>query len=124
MLQLDNPSAIAYPSDLSITLSQQLQHPLYVFAVESNNPDPISEKYSGLGTALPCHLHLLNLKVLQDGTADKPSDTSALFLHRMGYDCRFGTLCNNKKVVLTLTEQSFELFLHQNLVWRVFYLTL
>ena len=124
MLQLDNPSAVAYPSALSITLSQQLQHPLYVFAVESNNPDSISEKYSGLGTALPCDLHLLNLKVLQDGAADKPSDTSALFLHRMGYDCRFGTVCNNKKVVLTLTEQSFELFLHQNLIWRVFYLTL
>lgn len=52
----------------------------------------------GIQAELPCDLHLLNLKTLQKGIQEAPSDESTLLLHRVGYDCHFKDHCSERRV--------------------------
>lgn len=56
------------------------------------NPDaPLKSSYSPVGVELPCDVHLLNLRALPtpSGSLFVPANSSALFLHRFGFDCNF-----------------------------------
>ncbi|XP_065648888.1 alpha-mannosidase 2 isoform X2 [Hydra vulgaris] len=107
----EKTSLIAYPSMLSMSLSHQLQNPIYDFVVAASVPiNQFNSGFSGLKVPLPCDLHLLNLKMLQDNNRVAPSDTAALFLHRVGFDCAF------KKVCLTNEVTYAEIFNPLNIV--------
>ncbi|XP_065648890.1 alpha-mannosidase 2 isoform X2 [Hydra vulgaris] len=92
-------SPTAYPSILSISLSHQLQYPMYDFLIAAGVPiNQFNSGFSGLKIPLPCDLHLVNLKLLQDNIRVAPSDTAALFLHRVGFDCAFKRICSIDEV--------------------------
>ena len=81
---------------LSMALSHQLQYPIYDFLIAATVPT--NSGLSGLKVPLPCDLHLVNFKMLQDNIKSAPSDTSALFFHRIGYDCAFKNVCSTSGV--------------------------
>ena len=96
--QPTKPEPIAYPSALSTTLSHQLIHPIFTFSASIQKPSSYFTYFQGLKKTLPCDTHVVNLKILQQNIMQQASDTAALFLHRIGYDCRFRWRCSEKKV--------------------------
>ncbi|KAJ8313401.1 hypothetical protein KUTeg_009029 [Tegillarca granosa] len=123
-----------YPSLQSHMTYLHLVHPLFVIP-QSDRAGSISVSplFSPLSKPLPCDIHLLNLRTLQNKDDNKevkyiPRDESALLLHHLGIDCGFpnqGLFCeaSEGKVVLqdlfkdvkiqTVTETSLSL-LHDN----------
>jgi len=96
--KLNHPAPIAYPSATSHILSQQLQHPMLTFLFTPNDPSSYHSHFAGLKQSLPCDLHLVNMKMLQNNIKQEASNTAALFLHRLGYDCMFKQKCSDKKI--------------------------
>jgi alpha-mannosidase II len=89
----------AYPSSTTVTTMHQLQHSLFTLHITNGKKiEELSPVSAGLSTPLPCDLHVLNFKTLEDNIKQSPSDVSALFLHRIGYDCGFKGRCPPKKV--------------------------
>lgn len=102
---------IGYPSLQAHVTYLQLTHPLFV---APENMDALTHRYlptfSPLAEPLPCEVHLLNLRTLQNKDDDislryKPREEAGLLLHSLGHDCGFsnkGLLChsNGGKVVL------------------------
>ncbi|GIY58026.1 alpha-mannosidase 2 [Caerostris darwini] len=92
-----------YPSLLAHQASLALLHPVFVLVrldkdaepniVVRNSDAPLKSSFSPVGVELPCDVHLLNLRTLPtiSGTLFLPSNSSALFLHRLGFDCNFKT---------------------------------
>lgn len=99
---MKKPPPVAYPSALSTALSHQLQHPVFIFSLKSEQTNDFVPFFSGLTKSLPCDLHIVNFKMLQNNIKREPSDSCALFLHRIGYDCRFRWRCDEKKVISLL----------------------
>lgn len=96
--QRAKPIPVAYQSGLGIKLSHQLQHPIFQFFIGSTIPgDSFLSTMKGLKTELPCDTHLLNLKTLPKNIKNEPSETSALLLHRIGYDCHFNCVCSERR---------------------------
>lgn len=76
------------PSLYATHLSNALNYPAQSFIVdqEQNEAAPIAMRF--LKTALPCDVHLLNLRTQADFEYSQFPSTSALMvLHRQGYDC-------------------------------------
>lgn len=102
---------IGYPSLQAHVTYLQLVHPTFVMP---ENSDAVTHRYlstfSALAEPLPCEIHLLNLRTLQNKDDDvtlrfKPRNEAGLLLHSLGLDCGFankGLLCssNGGKVVL------------------------
>ena len=93
------PPPVAYQSSLGVTLSHQIQHPIFTFFIASTiSGDQYLPSARGLKTQLPCDTHVLNLKTLPKNIKDEPGDVSTLLLHRIGYDCHFNSHCSERRV--------------------------
>ncbi|GBM19405.1 Retrovirus-related Pol polyprotein from transposon 297 [Araneus ventricosus] len=92
-----------YPTLLAHQASLSLLHPVFVLMrldkdaepniVLRNSDAPLKSSFTPVGVELPCDVHILNLRTLSttSGTLYLPSNSSALFLHRLGFDCNFKT---------------------------------
>ncbi|XP_023243129.1 alpha-mannosidase 2x-like [Centruroides sculpturatus] len=103
------PEANSYPSLLSLHASLSLLHPVFIMVrqwVKTGNEVLLRPSYSPVGTPLPCDMHLLNLRTLVNGSA-LPTNATALFLHRMGFDCSYkmwGTSCSLKNGTINISD--------------------
>ncbi|XP_066922208.1 alpha-mannosidase 2-like isoform X2 [Clytia hemisphaerica] len=96
--QVAKPPPVAYQSSLGITLSHQIQHPIFTFFIASTvSGQQYLPLARGLKIQLPCDTHLLNLKTLPKNIKDEPGDVSTLLLHRIGYDCHFKSHCSERR---------------------------
>ena len=104
LFQTDLSQPTGYPSILSHTASLQLIHPIYTLAQRqeaASQGAKLLPQFSALQNSLPCEVHLLNLRTLQNPEDDPvlkfvPKDTMALVLHRLGVDCAYpakGVMC-------------------------------
>ncbi|XP_054721646.1 alpha-mannosidase 2x-like [Uloborus diversus] len=110
------PSLLAHQSSLSL-----LHAPFVLMRMDKDidnvilrSPDaPLKAKYS-VGIELPCDVHLLNLRTLQalSGSTIVPSNITALFLHRIGFDCNFKMwgLCSTRNGTVSVEELFPNLF--------------
>ncbi|KAL5019936.1 hypothetical protein ScPMuIL_002828 [Solemya velum] len=86
---------VKYPSLLAQVASLQLIHPTFIIPKNSQtNGQELLPSLSLLSEELPCEIHLLNLRIMQNSEDDNdlryvPKKTSALLLHRLGFDCSF-----------------------------------
>ncbi|XP_014679806.1 PREDICTED: alpha-mannosidase 2x-like [Priapulus caudatus] len=69
-------------------------HPIVMATQNVAHRDtPLLSGYAGLADGLPCDIHLVNLRTLQEkpvGANDfQPKDEAAMLLHRFGHDCSF-----------------------------------
>ncbi|KAF8784920.1 Alpha-mannosidase 2x like protein [Argiope bruennichi] len=92
-----------YPTLLAHQASLSLLHPVFVLMrldkdvepniVLRNSDAPLKSSFTPMGFELPCDVHILNLRTLSStsGALYLPSNSSALFLHRLGFDCNFKT---------------------------------
>ena len=91
-----------YHSLVGHMMSLNLQHPLHVLPPFGSTRDSgnILGMMEPLQKDLPCELHLLNLRVMQNKESSDqefmPRKETAMLLHRLGVDCNFptkGLLC-------------------------------
>lgn len=83
----EDPST-SFPSLLSHLTSAHLNGPVLALPVAPQPlPGPALRSFLPLAAALPCDIHLLNLRTLQAEDAASPSPEAALILHRWGFDC-------------------------------------
>ncbi|KAM4635196.1 alpha-mannosidase 2 isoform 1-T2 [Polymixia lowei] len=88
-------SPVSYPSLLSHLSSLLLSHPPFIMATSPDHaPAGLLSSYRPLADTLPCDLHLVNLRTLQAQDGGSPSHSSALILHRKGFDCDVNTQTN------------------------------
>ena len=95
-MQVASPSA-AYLSLLSHVASLHLTQPVFAMprsAKHAKDALPFLASFRPMATELPCEVHLVNLRTLQnrDDSAELkyvPKDSAALLLHHMGCDCSF-----------------------------------
>ena len=87
---------VAHPSLLAQLASLYLTQPVYAMPHNSAHTlaSPLASLVSPTGADLPCEVHLLNLRTMQnkDDNANLkyiPRDSAALLLHHVGSDCRF-----------------------------------
>uniref|UniRef100_A0AAX7URT7 mannosyl-oligosaccharide 1,3-1,6-alpha-mannosidase n=1 Tax=Astatotilapia calliptera TaxID=8154 RepID=A0AAX7URT7_ASTCA len=79
---IDHLSLLAHLASLSLC------HPPMTMVATSNSQLLKLRPFQPLHSSLPCDIHLLNLRTLEDTQeADTPSQETALFLHRKGFDC-------------------------------------
>uniref|UniRef100_A0A8C2ALV9 Alpha-mannosidase n=1 Tax=Cyprinus carpio TaxID=7962 RepID=A0A8C2ALV9_CYPCA len=88
----------SYPSLLSHMSFMYLNHPFISMAVSQRSDAPSLIPYSPLSASFPCDMHLVNLRAIQS----KVCLSSALILHRKGFDCGFsnrntGLLCTTTR---------------------------
>uniref|UniRef100_A0A023FV14 Putative alpha-mannosidase ii ixodes scapularis alpha-mannosidase ii n=1 Tax=Amblyomma parvum TaxID=251391 RepID=A0A023FV14_AMBPA len=92
---INHPSLLAHQASLSML------HPLFTLIhsrPQRMSDPPLKSSFTPLGGPLPCDLHLMNLRTLalpHSPTAGSkpesswtPSNTTAMFLHRLPHDCR------------------------------------
>ena len=101
---------MGYMSLQAFLAMQEVIHPVHIIPAASviNGPLPSLKSHVQLvGSDLPCDLHLVNLRTLQEPEASptdfRPSQQTAVVLHRAAVDCSFaahGAHCSakNKKV--------------------------
>ncbi|KAH3860349.1 hypothetical protein DPMN_023247 [Dreissena polymorpha] len=109
-----NPDiSVAYPSLLAHQTSLQLIHPVYIIPPHSKHASdmPKLNSFIPMKTQLPCDVHLVNLRAMQNADDGKerlvPKHTSAMFLHRLGFDCGFmnkGLACDAASGQVTLSS--------------------
>lgn len=79
---VDHLSLLAHLGSLSLC------HPPLTMVVLGDSQLPKLRPFLPLRSSLPCDIHLLNLRTLEDTQeAEIPSQEVALFLHRKGFDC-------------------------------------
>ncbi|XP_053266802.1 alpha-mannosidase 2 [Pleuronectes platessa] len=79
---VEHLSLLAHLSSLSLC------HPPVTMVTHSNTKLPKLRPFRPLSSSLPCDVHLLNLRTLEDAQkAESPSQEAALLLHRKGFDC-------------------------------------
>uniref|UniRef100_A0A8C5DW01 mannosyl-oligosaccharide 1,3-1,6-alpha-mannosidase n=1 Tax=Gouania willdenowi TaxID=441366 RepID=A0A8C5DW01_GOUWI len=76
-------AAVQHLSLLAHLTSLALCHPPITMVTPSNSQLLKLSHFLPLGSSLPCDVHLLNMRTLDD----VPSQQVALFLHRKGFDC-------------------------------------
>uniref|UniRef100_A0A8C2ZJA3 mannosyl-oligosaccharide 1,3-1,6-alpha-mannosidase n=1 Tax=Cyclopterus lumpus TaxID=8103 RepID=A0A8C2ZJA3_CYCLU len=73
---------------LAHLISLSLSHPPMTMVTSSDSQVPKLHRFLPLRSSLPCDVHLLNLRTLEDSQkAESPSQEVALLLHRKGFDC-------------------------------------
>uniref|UniRef100_A0AAX7U170 mannosyl-oligosaccharide 1,3-1,6-alpha-mannosidase n=1 Tax=Astatotilapia calliptera TaxID=8154 RepID=A0AAX7U170_ASTCA len=90
-LLLEDRASVDHLSLLAHLASLSLCHPPMTMVATSNSQLLKLRPFQPLHSSLPCDIHLLNLRTLEDtqvrDEADTPSQETALFLHRKGFDC-------------------------------------
>uniref|UniRef100_A0A8C9WQM8 Alpha-mannosidase n=1 Tax=Scleropages formosus TaxID=113540 RepID=A0A8C9WQM8_SCLFO len=104
----------SYPSLLSHITSMYLNHPVIPMVVSPNYDSLTFAPLSPLRAALPCDVHLVNLRTIQAKEGAGPSHEVALILHRRGFDCEFsnrnmGLLCSTTQGKLPMGKLFSEL---------------
>ncbi|XP_034752948.1 alpha-mannosidase 2 [Etheostoma cragini] len=81
-------ASVEHLSLLAHLTSLSLLHPPITMVAPSDSRLPELRPFLPLRSSLPCDVHLLNLRTLEDAQeADNPSQEVALLLHRKGFDC-------------------------------------
>ncbi|KAM6901375.1 alpha-mannosidase 2 isoform 1-T2 [Lycodopsis pacificus] len=81
-------ASVQHLSLLAHLTSLSLSHPPISMVAPSDSQVPKLRPFLPLRSSLPCDLHLLNLRTLEDPQeAESPSQEVALLLHRKGFDC-------------------------------------
>uniref|UniRef100_A0A8C5DW15 mannosyl-oligosaccharide 1,3-1,6-alpha-mannosidase n=1 Tax=Gouania willdenowi TaxID=441366 RepID=A0A8C5DW15_GOUWI len=81
-------AAVQHLSLLAHLTSLALCHPPITMVTPSNSQLLKLSHFLPLGSSLPCDVHLLNMRTLDDvQEPGSPSQQVALFLHRKGFDC-------------------------------------
>ncbi|KAL6096382.1 man2a1 [Pungitius sinensis] len=81
-------ASVEHLSLLAHLISLSLNHLPITMVAPSNSQTPTLRPFLPLRSSLPCDVHLLNLRTLEDSQeADSPSQEAALLLHRKGFDC-------------------------------------
>uniref|UniRef100_A0A1A8C1Y5 Alpha-mannosidase n=1 Tax=Nothobranchius kadleci TaxID=1051664 RepID=A0A1A8C1Y5_NOTKA len=79
---VDHLSLLAHLASLSLC------HPPITMAAPTNTEVPKLHPFLPLHSSLPCDIHLLNLRTLEDPQeSGSPSQEVGLLLHRKGFDC-------------------------------------
>ncbi|KAK2887836.1 alpha-mannosidase 2 isoform X1 [Channa argus] len=80
---VEHLSLLAHLSSLSVS------HPPITMVARTDSQLPKLRTFQPLRSSLPCDVHLLNLRTLEDPQqeAGSPSQEVALLLHRKGFDC-------------------------------------
>ena len=99
MLNLQVPEAhpAGFPSLVSHLSSLQLIHPIVGLPLKTtaqSSAASLRSSFKALQQDLPCELHLLNLRMMQNKEDNpdlrfQPREDTALLLHRLGVDCSF-----------------------------------
>uniref|UniRef100_A0A4W6CQT1 Alpha-mannosidase n=1 Tax=Lates calcarifer TaxID=8187 RepID=A0A4W6CQT1_LATCA len=79
-------ASVEHLSLLAHLTSLSLCHPPITMVAPSDSQLPKLRPFRPLRSSLPCDVHLLNLRTLED-EAESPSQEVALLLHRKGFDC-------------------------------------
>ncbi|XP_018518658.1 LOW QUALITY PROTEIN: alpha-mannosidase 2 [Lates calcarifer] len=81
-------ASVEHLSLLAHLTSLSLCHPPITMVAPSDSQLPKLRPFRPLRSSLPCDVHLLNLRTLEDAQeAESPSQEVALLLHRKGFDC-------------------------------------
>ncbi|XP_041825970.1 alpha-mannosidase 2 isoform X2 [Melanotaenia boesemani] len=81
-------ASVEHLSMLAHLASLSLCHPPISMVASSDTKLPKLRPFLPLGSSLPCDIHLLNLRTLENPQeAGSPSQEVALLLHRKGFDC-------------------------------------
>ncbi|XP_067430456.1 alpha-mannosidase 2 [Thunnus thynnus] len=81
-------ASVEHLSLLAHLTSLSLCHPPITMVTPGNSQLPKLHPFRPLRSSLPCDVHLLNLRTLEDPQeAESPSQEVALLLHRKGFDC-------------------------------------
>ncbi|XP_023257618.1 alpha-mannosidase 2-like [Seriola lalandi dorsalis] len=81
-------ASVEHLSLLAHLTSLSLSHPPVIMVAQSDSQLPKLSPFRPLRSSLPCDIHLLNLRTLEDAQeAGSPSEEVALLLHRKGFDC-------------------------------------
>ncbi|XP_040014049.1 alpha-mannosidase 2 [Xiphias gladius] len=81
-------TSVEHLSLLAQLTSLSLCHPPISMVAPSDSQLPKLHPFRPLRSSLPCDIHLLNLRTLEDAQeAGSPSQEVALLLHRKGFDC-------------------------------------
>ncbi|XP_037548390.1 alpha-mannosidase 2 [Nematolebias whitei] len=81
-------ASIEHLSLLAHLTSLSLCHPPITMVAPSDSQQPKLRPFLPLHSSLPCDIHLLNLRTLEDPQeVGSPSQEVALLLHRKGFDC-------------------------------------
>ncbi|AWP14773.1 putative alpha-mannosidase 2-like [Scophthalmus maximus] len=81
-------ASVEHLSLLAHLTSLSLCHPPLTMFAPVDNQLPKIHPFRPLRSSLPCDVHLLNLRTLEDDhEAGSPSQEVALILHRKGFDC-------------------------------------
>uniref|UniRef100_A0A8C2ZJV1 mannosyl-oligosaccharide 1,3-1,6-alpha-mannosidase n=1 Tax=Cyclopterus lumpus TaxID=8103 RepID=A0A8C2ZJV1_CYCLU len=81
-------ASVEHLSLLAHLISLSLSHPPMTMVTSSDSQVPKLHRFLPLRSSLPCDVHLLNLRTLEDSQkAESPSQEVALLLHRKGFDC-------------------------------------
>lgn len=81
-------ASVEHLSLLAHLTSLSLCHPPITMVAPSGGRLPKLRPFLPLRSSLPCDVHLLNLRTLEDAQeAESPSQEVALLLHRKGFDC-------------------------------------
>ncbi|XP_058473387.1 alpha-mannosidase 2 isoform X2 [Solea solea] len=81
-------ASVEHLSLLAHLTSLSLCHPPITMFAPSHHQLPKLRPFRPLHSSLPCDIHLLNLRTLEDAQeAESPSQEAALLLHRKGFDC-------------------------------------
>ncbi|XP_053195392.1 alpha-mannosidase 2 [Scomber japonicus] len=86
--QVVGGASVEHLSLLAHLSSLSLSHPPITMVAPGNSQLPKLRPFRPLRSSLPCDVHLLNLRTLEDPKeADSPGQEVALLLHRKGFDC-------------------------------------
>ncbi|XP_056875511.1 alpha-mannosidase 2 isoform X1 [Takifugu flavidus] len=81
-------ASVEHLSLLAHLTSLALSHPPITMVTSGEAELPKLRPFLPLRSSLPCDVHLLNLRTLEDEhEAETPSQEAALLLHRRGFDC-------------------------------------
>ncbi|XP_042365114.1 LOW QUALITY PROTEIN: alpha-mannosidase 2 [Plectropomus leopardus] len=81
-------ASVGHLSLLAHLTSLSLCHPPFTMFALGDSQGPKLRPFQPLSASLPCDVHLLNLRTLEDvQEAESPSQEVALLLHRKGFDC-------------------------------------
>ena len=109
-------SMASYPSLLGHGLRHSLLNPLYrlIFSLPHYEGHALKHSFSPVEKDLPCDIHVVNLRTsLSSPLKLRPSDQSALVLHRQGFTAAYrplGMTCSTNGGKISLDEIFPELF--------------
>ncbi|XP_068423060.1 alpha-mannosidase 2 [Clinocottus analis] len=81
-------ASVEHLSLLAHLTSLSLSHPPITMVAPGDSQVPKLRPFLPLRSSLPCDIHLVNLRTLEDSQeAESPSQEVALLLHRKGFEC-------------------------------------